>query len=428
MTSASAATLARTGACRELRSLLQHQSEEAHQLSAALEALTVACKFGQMNVVLMLLTEFKKEAAPLLLPLHASIQNNHLDALQLLLLRGQWTAGEKENAIAMAHKTKRWNMVQALEDAAADYTFNTTTAAGLDRDLCEEKKSHCTRFGWWAVASSSSASAHHETVLRVCFKLHTSASAAISELSMLKVLTGDPAGEGRALEMICNPVSSELITYGLTGTLPSDPASHSSCWHGLALEKGQSDLQRHVCASKGGQGGVAAVCRQMVEIVQFIHSRGFVWLDCKLQNFVVFSNGRVKAVDVAGCLAAGAAVDRASVTFTVKYAAPELGTLPSVVEVNSVLDFWALGIALLQVMSGCKMLPALEEHFGLTSTDCYISAKYFACPDFCSRFSSFIDGFCAGNDAMVCVRRSSLQVDPVRRQSCSLARLKETPF
>lgn len=110
--------------------------------------------------------------------------------------------------------------------------------------------------------------------------------------------------------------------------------------------------QEHACISKSWVRGVA---RDIVLIVATLHAKGFAHLDVKPEN-LMFADGRLKLIDVDGCLRLGTRVcfDDRSVSFSPVYCAPEWARFlvdgeQKALTVAASMDVWSVGITLCEI-------------------------------------------------------------------------------
>lgn len=116
---------------------------------------------------------------------------------------------------------------------------------------------------------------------------------------------------------------------------------------------------------------IQKIAAALILVVAGLHTKGFVHLDLKPNNFMFFGD-RVKLIDVGGCIAIGtdlAKMERLLVSFSPCYCAPEwAGFLfdwfgddkPEEFRVTPSLDAWSLGIVLCEL---AELSPILMVNF-----------------------------------------------------------------
>merc|ERR1712216_42873 len=97
-----------------------------------------------------------------------------------------------------------------------------------------------------------------------------------------------------------------------------------------------------------------------------LHSKGFVHLDLKPENFMFFGS-RMKLIDVDGCVKLGTVVSvtDSSLSFSPFYCAPEWAEFlraskDSKIEVSPCLDVWSIGMTICEIIT---FEPILREAF-----------------------------------------------------------------
>ncbi|XP_022252637.1 serine/threonine-protein kinase PAK 3-like [Limulus polyphemus] len=103
---------------------------------------------------------------------------------------------------------------------------------------------------------------------------------------------------------------------------------------------------------------IAVVCREILQAIAFLHSRGIIHCDIKSSNVVFGMDGSVKLIDFMTCKHIETVKKCLSVMGTVYWMAPEiLYGIPY----DTKVDIWSLGIVVTEMVSG--ELPFLSETY-----------------------------------------------------------------
>ncbi|CAN0910199.1 Mitogen-activated protein kinase kinase kinase 20 [Linum grandiflorum] len=140
---------------------------------------------------------------------------------------------------------------------------------------------------------------------------------------------------------------------------------HSQSRHNLFLEYASGgSLSDHVKKSSGGklpESDVRRHARSILEGLDHIHGRGFVHCDIKLQNLLVFEDGRVKIADF------GLAKRTGELNTKVEIRGTPLSMAPESVNENSYeppCDVWGLGCAVVEMFTGKSAWKSYESAAG----------------------------------------------------------------
>jgi len=112
---------------------------------------------------------------------------------------------------------------------------------------------------------------------------------------------------------------------------------------------------------------VKNITKAVLLVVAGLHAKGLVHLDLKPENLMMF-NGRLKLIDVDGCVKAGSMVtiEDSSISFSPCYCAPEWATF--LIEdgptcINPALDCWSLGMTLCELVTLDAVLKPIYANF-----------------------------------------------------------------
>ena len=149
-----------------------------------------------------------------------------------------------------------------------------------------------------------------------------------------------------------------------------DFVNHSICrtleemkrYHGLILERGKWDLSKKMQTPEWKSSSIdekILYAKQILEIVEYINDKGFIWRDIKPTNFVYFSdelniNGKLKGIDFDISLPQGTIIeDRQSTSF---YTPPEVAKVfqsrfstNERIYINETYDSWSSGMLILEM-------------------------------------------------------------------------------
>jgi ankyrin repeat protein/serine/threonine protein kinase len=150
---------------------------------------------------------------------------------------------------------------------------------------------------------------------------------------------------------------SEIITSDgyVLSSLPANTLD--SYTGGMALEKGLQNLETYVQSERTTSGlsflRLAELTLQIANVVNYIHMAGWIWVDLKPTNFVLFSyvNKLVwKAIDFESAVKQTDTSYPDEMSFTPTYVAPELARAirdNSALAPDTKVDSWSLGLLLL---------------------------------------------------------------------------------
>lgn len=115
---------------------------------------------------------------------------------------------------------------------------------------------------------------------------------------------------------------------------------------------------------------VMGVVWQVATVLQHIHKKGVVYGDLKLPNVLVGASGHVWLVDYASAVEVEIQgkeikIEEVSNGITRHIRAPELFSTPNTtLKYPFMVDFWAFGAFLLELLTGCPYLGSFEELSG----------------------------------------------------------------
>lgn len=124
------------------------------------------------------------------------------------------------------------------------------------------------------------------------------------------------------------------------------------------LLEGESLAQRLADGRKLGMGEIQKLLRPIAEALDYIHKNGLVHRDVKPGNIFCCSDGRVKLLDFG--IARG--IDLASITQTGQVMGTPRYMSPEQVkgDIHPATDQYALGLIVLELLTGCKLFQDLE--------------------------------------------------------------------
>jgi serine/threonine protein kinase len=129
----------------------------------------------------------------------------------------------------------------------------------------------------------------------------------------------------------------------------------------IVTEMAQYSLQDLLVAHRGAQCPlpkdiVMSIAKAIIVAVAGLHAKGFVHLDLKPSNLMVF-DGHLKLIDVDGCFKVGTALQPAdpSISFSPYYCAPEWAQFmiqrSDAMSITPSLDVWSAGMTICEVVS-----------------------------------------------------------------------------
>merc|ERR1719506_3360070 len=114
---------------------------------------------------------------------------------------------------------------------------------------------------------------------------------------------------------------------------------------------------------------VKSITRAVILVVAGLHAKGLAHLDLKPENLMMF-NGRLKLIDVDGCVKIGTAVSiqDSSISFSPCYCAPEwaqflINESNQKITVHPALDVWSVGMTICELVTLNALLKPMYGNF-----------------------------------------------------------------
>merc|ERR1719282_420407 len=114
---------------------------------------------------------------------------------------------------------------------------------------------------------------------------------------------------------------------------------------------------------------VKNITKAIILVMAGLHAKGFVHIDLKPENLMMF-NGRLKLIDVDGCVKAGSSVSiqDSSISFSPCYCAPEWAKFliedsEAKITVTPALDVWSVGMTICELVTLDAILKPMYANF-----------------------------------------------------------------
>eukprot|EP00419_Tripos_fusus_P033457 CAMPEP_0172779106 /NCGR_PEP_ID=MMETSP1074-20121228/202252_1 /TAXON_ID=2916 /ORGANISM="Ceratium fusus, Strain PA161109" /LENGTH=365 /DNA_ID=CAMNT_0013616061 /DNA_START=179 /DNA_END=1272 /DNA_ORIENTATION=- len=126
---------------------------------------------------------------------------------------------------------------------------------------------------------------------------------------------------------------------------------------------------------------VKKFCKAIIVAMASLHSKGFVHLDMKPENLMIF-NGRLKVIDVDGCIKINTRINiqDSSISFSPCYCAPEwarflISEKESIISALPGLDVWSVGMTVCELITHDAILKLQYGNF-LRNAQCSREAGF----------------------------------------------------